>query len=69
MAKKPLNGYTAWAAIVITSLLAVITGVVWAVRQEGKVNKNTADIVELRVDYKEDVKDIKDDLKYIKEKL
>ncbi len=68
MAKK-MNGYTAWIMVGLVIFGTVAGGIVWAVRQEGKVNKNTSDIIELRSDYKEDVGEIKDNIKIILEKL
>ena len=50
---------------VIAVVLFITAPVIWAVRQEGQVKKNSADLV----DFKADVKEMKTDIKLILEKL
>lgn len=44
MAKKLLNGYTAWVGLGITLLVLYTGTVVWGVRLEGKTGVNSAEI-------------------------
>ncbi len=65
MAKKILNGNTSTLLAFMAVILFIVAPVIWAVRQEGKVNKNTSDLT----DFKADVREIKTDIKLILEKL
>ncbi len=50
---------------IMAVILFIAAPLIWAVRQEGHVKKNTADLV----DFKADVKEMKTDIKLILEKL
>ena len=65
MAKKLLNGNTSTLLAFMAVILFIVAPVIWAVRQEGQVKKNTADLVE----FKKDVREMKTDIKLILEKL
>lgn len=65
MPKKLINGYTAWIMIGLVVFGIITGGVVWAVRAEGKIEVNKTNINHVA----DDIKEIKDDMKLILEKL
>lgn len=65
MAKKLINGYTAWILTGLAAIAFVAAPVIWAVRAEGKIEVNKTNINHVA----EDIGEIKDDIKIILEKL
>ncbi len=65
MAKKLLNGYTAWILTGLAVMAFIAAPVIWAVRAEGKIEVNKVNINHVA----EDIGEIKDDIKLILEKL
>ncbi len=65
MAKKLLNGYTAWIGLGVTLLILYTGTIVWGVRLEGKTKINGVGIKYIS----EDIRQINEKMDKILEKL
>lgn len=54
---------------VITVGLALVAGLVWAVRMEGFVRAHEKEIAQLRMDMRGEIAELKEDVKYIRERI